>query len=193
MVQPLPKHRAREYETIFIVHPDTNADGIDQIAGRLTDTIGRLEGKLVKAENWGRRRLAYPIRKQQKGIYIYLRYIGYSDMVHELERNMRMLEPVIKYITVKLDEDVDPQARPVREEDISFVPQFEEEPSYSDGPSRVDEIRADSMDAPHVPDDEDEEDTTDEDGSDSEEEDMRSPEESFQDDPEKDVSDDEEE
>ena len=153
MVQPLPKHRAREYETIFIAHPDTNADGIDQIAGRLRDTIGRLDGKLVKAENWGKRRLAYPVHKQEKGIYIYLRYIGYSDLVHELERNMRMLEPVIKYITVKLDEDVDPAARPVREEDISFTPQSEEEPAYADKHADSDVIGRDSMNVLDVPDD----------------------------------------
>lgn len=128
MVHPLPKHRARDYETIFIVHPDTQVDAIEQIAGRVTDAIDRREGKLLKAENWGKRRLAYPVRKQLQGYYIYLRYLGYSDLVHEIERNLRMIEPVLKYLTVKIDEDVDPAARPVSENDISFVPQIEEEP-----------------------------------------------------------------
>ena len=123
MAQPLPKHRSREYETILIVHPDAN-DAIDHVAGRLTDVITRLEGKLLRAENWGKRKLAYPVAKSQKGIYLYLRYLGYSNLVHEMERNMRMLEPVVKYITVKLDEDIDPEARPVRPDDISFLPQL---------------------------------------------------------------------
>jgi small subunit ribosomal protein S6 len=127
MAQPLPKHRAREYETIFIVHPESSSDIIDQIAGKVTDVIGRLDGKLLRAENWGKRRLAYSVKKQSQGLYMYLRYLGYSDLVHEIERNFRMLEPVIKYLTVKIDEDVNPEARPVNDADISFVPMFEEE------------------------------------------------------------------
>lgn len=127
MAAPLPRHRAREYETIFIISPDATMETIDQIAGRVTDVIDTREGKLLKAENWGKRRLAYPVAKNRQGYYIYLRYLGYSDMVHEIERNFRMLEPVIKYLTVKVDEDVNPDARPVQEGDISFVPHIEEE------------------------------------------------------------------
>jgi small subunit ribosomal protein S6 len=127
MANLLPKHRAREYETIFILDPECPADVTDQIATRLRDVIARLEGKLLRAENWGRRRLAYPVRKHNKGIYIYLKYLGYSDMVAELERNLRMIERVIKHMTIKIEEDVNPEIKAVREEDISFVPQFEEE------------------------------------------------------------------
>jgi small subunit ribosomal protein S6 len=128
MAEPLPKHRAREYETIFIVNPESSLDTIDQVAGKVTDVIDKLEGKLLKAENWGRRRLAYPVKKQPQGYYLYLRYLGYSDLVHEIERNFRMMESVLKYLTVKIDEDVDPAARPVNEADISFVPHIEEAP-----------------------------------------------------------------
>jgi len=127
MSRTLPKHRAREYETIFILHPDSGTDVVDKVAGRCQDVISRLEGKLLRAENWGRRRLAYSVKKQHKGVYIYLRYLGYQDLVHEIERNFRMLDPVIKYLTVKVDEDVNPEARPVREEEISFIPKFVEE------------------------------------------------------------------
>jgi small subunit ribosomal protein S6 len=126
MSNVLPKHRAREYETIFILHPESGTAVIDKVASRCREVISRLEGKLLRAENWGNRRLAYPVKKNPKGIYIYLRYLGYQNMVHELERNLRMLDAVIKYLTVKVDEDVDPEARPVLEEEISFVPRHEE-------------------------------------------------------------------
>ena len=142
MVRPLPRHRSREYETTFILHPETTRETIDKMAARLVEVIERLEGKLLRAENWGRRRLAYPVKKQAKGIYIYLQYLGYQDMVAELERNLRMLDPVMKYLTVKIDEDVDPDARPVRQEDISFLPDYEEE---SDERERED-ARADGDD-----------------------------------------------
>ncbi len=127
MARPLPKHRAREYETIFIVHPESSMDTVEQVAGKVTDVITKLEGKLLRAENWGKRRLAYPVKKQPQGVYLYLRYLGYSDIVHEIERNFRMIEPVLKYLTVKVEEDVDPAARPVNEANISFMPMFEEE------------------------------------------------------------------
>ena len=130
MSNVLPKHRAREYETIFILHPESGTNVIDKAAGRCREVISRLDGKLLRAENWGNRRLAYPVKKNPKGIYIYLRYLGYQNMVHEIERNLRMLDTVIKYLTVKVDEDVNPEARPVREEEISFVPRNEEPEPY---------------------------------------------------------------
>jgi small subunit ribosomal protein S6 len=109
------------------MHPDSTSAMIDKVADRCTEVVGRLEGKLLKAENWGRRRLAYPVKKNRKGIYVYVRYLGYQDMVRELERNLHLLDPVIKYLTVKVDEDVDPEARPVSDEDISFLPRYEDE------------------------------------------------------------------
>ncbi len=138
MTQPLPKHRAREYETVFIVSPESNADAMDTVATRLTDVIGRMDGKVLRAENWGKRKLAYPVNKFDKGTYVYLRYLGYSNVVHELERNMRMIEPVLKYLTVKVAEDVDPSARPVQEEDISFVPIIDDEHDRGERPSTED-------------------------------------------------------
>ena len=136
MVRPLPKHRAREYETIFIMHPESTSTTIDKVADRCKEVVGRLEGKLLKAENWGRRRLAYPVKKNKKGIYVYVRYLGYQEMVRELERNLRLLDPVIKYLTVKVDEDVNPEARPVNTDDISFLPKYEdEEPKVEAAPA----------------------------------------------------------
>jgi len=126
MDRSLPKHRAREYETIFILNPESATEVVDRVAGRCQDVITKLEGKMLRAENWGKRRLAYTVRKHPKGIFIYMRYLGYEGMVHELERNLRMLDPVIKYLTVKMEEDVNPEARPVREEEISFIPTYEE-------------------------------------------------------------------
>lgn len=136
MTRTLPLHRTREYETIYIVNPDVPPETLEQITTRLTGVVDRLKGKLLRAESWGRRKLAYPVRKHRKGTYVYLRYLGYSNMVHELERNMRMLEPVLKYLTVKVEEDVDPEARPAYDGEISFSREFDEEPERDDIESR---------------------------------------------------------
>src|SRR6185503_9008099 len=103
---------SREYETIFILRPDTANDGVAQVNGRLRGVLDQLGGKILKLDNWGKRKLAYEIRKQLKGIYLYWQYLGTSGTVEEIERNLRMLDAVIRYYTVLVDESVDPAARP---------------------------------------------------------------------------------
>jgi len=103
---------SREYETIFILRPDTANDGVGQVNTRLRGVLETMGGKVLKLDNWGKRKLAYEVRKQLKGIYLYWRYLATSGVVEELERNLRMLDSVIRYYTVKVDEDVVADARP---------------------------------------------------------------------------------
>jgi small subunit ribosomal protein S6 len=72
-------------------------------------------------ENWGKRRLAYEIRKQLKGIYMYYQFLGHSQLVKEMERNFRMAESVIRYFTTRIDENVDPTARPTELSEEAFL------------------------------------------------------------------------
>jgi small subunit ribosomal protein S6 len=62
-------------------------------------------------DNWGKRKLAYEIKKELKGIYLFWQYLGSSQVVTEFERNMRMLDPVIRYMTVMAARDIDPKTR----------------------------------------------------------------------------------
>ncbi|MCS6912958.1 MAG: 30S ribosomal protein S6 [Myxococcales bacterium] len=111
----------REYETIFILRPDTNQDGITAVNARIRSVIEQMGGKILRLDNWGKRKLAYEIKKQLKGIYLYWQYLGTSGIVEEIERNLRMLDSVIRYYTVKIDEDVDPNARPTTVDEETFV------------------------------------------------------------------------
>jgi small subunit ribosomal protein S6 len=111
----------REYETIFILRPDTPNENIGQVNGRIRGVIEQQGGKLIKLDNWGKRKLAYEVRKQLKGIYLYWQYLGTSGLVEELERNLRMLDAVIRYYTVRVDEDIDPNARPSEVTDETFA------------------------------------------------------------------------
>ena len=111
----------REYETIFILRSDTNQDGITQVNGRVRTVIENLGGKALKLDNWGKRKLAYEIKKNLKGIYMYWQYLGTTGLVEEIERNLRMLDSVIRYYTVKIDEDVTPDARPSAVDDEAFT------------------------------------------------------------------------
>src|SRR5262245_39956416 len=111
----------REYETIFILRPDTNQEGITLVNTRVRSVIDQMGGKIMKLDNWGKRKLAYEIKKQLKGIYLYWQFLGTTGMVEEIERNLRMLDSVIRYYTVKVDEDVDPNARPSTFDEETFT------------------------------------------------------------------------
>jgi small subunit ribosomal protein S6 len=110
----------REFETIFILRPDTNQDGIQLVNTRIRGVIDQMGGRLVKLDNWGKRKLAYEVKKQLKGIYLYWQYLGTAGVVEEIERNLRMLDSVIRYYTVKIDENIDPNARPGAIDDETF-------------------------------------------------------------------------
>lgn len=111
----------REYETIFILRPETNQEGITQVNTRVRGVIDGLGGRPLKLDNWGKRKLAYEIKKQLKGIYMYWRFLGSTGLVEEIERNLRMIDSVIRYYTVRVDEDVVPDTRPVGVDDESFA------------------------------------------------------------------------
>ncbi|MBM4318746.1 MAG: 30S ribosomal protein S6 [Deltaproteobacteria bacterium] len=102
----------KEYETITILRPDLLDEGVERIKGRFAQVVEKMEGRLLRFDNWGKRKLAYEVKKQTKGIYLYFLYLGNSGIVSEVERNLRMWDDIIRYLTVKVNEDVDPDARP---------------------------------------------------------------------------------
>ncbi|WP_437658737.1 30S ribosomal protein S6 [Sorangium sp. So ce1182] len=112
--------RAREYETIYILRPDIDADGAEKIGSRLAEVVGREAGRLTKVETWGRRRLAYDIAKHRRGVYVYLKYLGGGKVVSEIERNLRLFDGVLKYQTVLVRNDVEAQGVTIADEDVKF-------------------------------------------------------------------------
>ena len=95
--------RAREYETIYILRSSVDPDEADRVANRLREVIATLGGRLLRIDNWGRRKLAYTIRKATRGVFVYVRYVGLNNLVAEIERNLRNADAVVRFQTVKLD------------------------------------------------------------------------------------------
>src|SRR5215471_3289095 len=114
------KH-AREYETIYVLRQDVDPDSADKVTARVADVVSRENDKLVKVETWDRRKLAYTVAKQRRGIYYYLKYLGGGAVVNELERNLRMLDNVLKFQTVLLREDVIAESVTVDPEEVKFA------------------------------------------------------------------------
>src|SRR5689334_24783192 len=111
---------AREYETIYILRPNTPNEGVSEVNTRIKNVIESMGGKVIKVDNWGKRRLAYEVAKERKGIYLYWQYLAQPGVVEEYERNLRMLDNVIRYLTTKVDENIDVTARPSEIDDTSF-------------------------------------------------------------------------
>jgi small subunit ribosomal protein S6 len=113
--------RKREYETIFILRPDLANDAISAVNAKVRGVIEAGAGRLLKVENWGRRKLAYEVKKQLKGIYLFWRYLGDPGLVEEVERNLRLSDQVIRYYSVKVADNVDSATSTVEVTDESFA------------------------------------------------------------------------
>jgi small subunit ribosomal protein S6 len=127
-------HKAREYETIYVLKPDVTRETQEKIATRLEEVVGREGGKLTQVDNWGRRQLAYPVAKHRRGVYVYVKYVGGGVLVSEFERSLRLLDDVLKYQTVLVRKDVNLGALEVNVENVKFEavePPTDEEPEES--------------------------------------------------------------
>jgi small subunit ribosomal protein S6 len=90
------------YESIFILRSTLNDEDVQKIINKIEGVV-KQGGELLATENWGKKRLAYEVMKEKKGIYVLLRFCAKGDLVSEIERNYRIDDNVIKFLTVKLD------------------------------------------------------------------------------------------
>jgi small subunit ribosomal protein S6 len=95
----------RFYEVMFIVRPDVADEDLDKLIAGLEQTVTTGGGKVRSTEKLGRRKLAYLVRKFNEGNYVLLTIDAAGPLVAELERRLRVSEPVIKFITVRMDEE----------------------------------------------------------------------------------------
>ena len=102
---------AREYELVFVVRPDVADEDLEVIKDRTTPIIEEREGKLLEIEDWGKRRLAYDVRKYSKGHYFLFRYLGGTDAVDEVERTFRIDDSILRFLHIKEDDRVDVDGR----------------------------------------------------------------------------------
>lgn len=92
------------YETLFIVHPE-KGPRLKEFIEKFKKVIEGQEGSLAQVDEWGLRDLAYRIEKQGKGIYTLLRYQSTGRAVEELERNLKLTDGILRYLTVRADEE----------------------------------------------------------------------------------------
>ncbi len=92
----------RKYETIFILQPELSEDDIKSVTAKAQDVISTYKGECHRMDDWGIRKLAYPIKKSARGRYYYLRFDGESALIAELERRLRLDDKVLRYQSVNI-------------------------------------------------------------------------------------------
>jgi small subunit ribosomal protein S6 len=99
----------RRYETVFILDPDLGEEVRNQRYDKVKEIITAYKGTMIEFDDWGVRKLAYDIRKKTRGQYVRLDYCGDGTLVSELERNFRLDDKFLKFMTIILGEDVNPE------------------------------------------------------------------------------------
>jgi small subunit ribosomal protein S6 len=128
-----------EYETTVILKPDLGGDDIEAALDRIRDVVSKEGGKLLNVEHWGRKRLAYDIQKYNRGIYVQAQYLGAGGLVAELERNIRISSAFLRFLTVKVEDEVTADSREV----VEYV-----RPSYEAEDAEEEAVEAAAPEAP---------------------------------------------
>jgi len=98
----------RHYETIFVVQPNLNEEEYKEVLKKFTTLMERAKGILVKVDEWGIQRLAHRVKRSDRGYYVLMNYCGGPGLTAELERDLKLDERVLKFQSVKLSDEADP-------------------------------------------------------------------------------------
>ena len=132
MAETKQQNRVREYETIYLLKAETPDDQVEEIKERLRGVVSREGGKVIRFTNQGKRKTAFPVAKNSKALYVHCLYLGKPGLVQELERNLKMIDSVTKFQSVKIAENVDLDARQV-EADVKIAAVEDEKPREERG------------------------------------------------------------
>lgn len=100
------------YESIFIINPNLPDDDTGAVIKKMQDVVAKQGGEMIKFEDWGKRKLAYEVKKQKRGHYVFFQFNGAAATVSELERTFKMTDAVIKFLTVRLEKELRKRPEP---------------------------------------------------------------------------------
>ena len=136
----------RRYETIFIVRPNVVENEIEEITSKTTSIIEGDGGTILRINNWGLKKLAYLIKKETQGYYVYVDYAGVPASVSEIERIFRIDDRILKYLTVKLADFCNPESIKEQLANAEPVPADSDEDTEEEKAEVVDEEKAEVVD-----------------------------------------------
>ena len=95
------------YESIFIVRPSLSDEDTSKLIDKLKGVVEK-SGTVLKFENWGKKKLAYEVKRERKGTFVYLNFQSKGDLISELERSYRLEDSIIKFLTVRMEQPTAP-------------------------------------------------------------------------------------
>ena len=139
-----------QYELIYVVAPDVGDEKVSAVHEEVVALVARFDGRIVKTENWGRRRLAYEIKRHTEGTYTLELIEGSGEMLRELDRRLRVLDQVIRHLVVRIDRELNVaertrtrRKRRVEKRRVARgLPAEPESVTVSEGDSEIQESRA---------------------------------------------------
>lgn len=99
----------RYYETLYLINPNLSDEEYGEVVAKFSDLVAKKNGVLINADEWGKKTLAYAVKKFDKGFYVLIQYCGPGEIIAGIERDMRLDERILKFQTVKLSDQVDPE------------------------------------------------------------------------------------
>lgn len=100
----------RRYETIFITHPDLTEEELSELKEKINSILTQFKGDSIKLDDWGIKKLTFEVRKNTRGRYFLLDYAAGKDLIRELERNLRLNDRVLRFQTVRIGDEITPEA-----------------------------------------------------------------------------------
>ena len=100
----------RRYETIFITHPEVSEEDFSALQVKINSILAGFKGDLIKLDDWGLKKLTYEIRKNSRGHFFLMDYMAGTDLVRELERNLRLNDHVLRFQTIRIGDLLSPEA-----------------------------------------------------------------------------------
>ena len=129
----------RTYEHIFIVHPEVVGDDYAAILDKFKNILTEQDANILKVDEWGARKLAYPVKKQTRGSYVLVTFEAGATVIAEFERRLRLDEKIIKFQTIVLPKGtvvvVEAPAEEAPAADAEAAPAVEEAPAAEEAPT----------------------------------------------------------
>jgi len=116
----------RHYETVVIINPDLSEDDLKEVVKKYGDLIAKEKGVIVKIDEWGKQRLAYELKRFDKGSYVLMEYCGAQDLTSTLARALKLDDRILKFQTIKLADRVDPESLIKKEKEAEQKPEAAE-------------------------------------------------------------------
>ena len=138
------------YESVFIARQDISPTQVDGLSDTFEKVITDADGTIAKRENWGLRTMAYKINKNRKGHYVLLNIDAPAPALHEMERQMRINEDILRYLTIRVDELEDAPSVIMRNKDRNDRPRHGRgaKPDFGSTPPRTETAEAKDQEPP---------------------------------------------